>query len=89
MTGMLELRTYSDTAQYNIGDVILKNDIMWIFTGNTFVELGPITDTTAQPTYTTAQPAYRVITQCRNCGAPTDKYGECHYCGTINRIMER
>ena len=28
---------------------------------------------------------YEIFFKCQSCGAPTDNYGKCPYCGTINK----
>lgn len=72
---------YDNSVFYNYGDIVLLEDgRLAICTAvGDFTYLGCCTDLMKAP-----DPVKPHITQCRNCGAPTDRDGYCYYCGTYN-----
>ena len=76
---------YNNSQHYNYGDICVYNNEIWIYDGtNTWIELGQYCHNELMDGVET-----EVITQCRNCGAPTYENGQCPYCGTINKKVRK
>lgn len=72
---------YDKSVFYNYGDIVLLSDGHFAICTDVgcFTDIGCFTDTVKEQ-----NPVKPRITQCRNCGAPTDRDGYCYYCGTYN-----
>ena len=57
--------------------------------GTEYIYAGGIWEKLYSETPTPTEPQYEYLTRCLSCGAPTDHYGKCPYCGTINRKLLR
>ena len=72
---------YDNSVLYNYGDVVQLSDGGFAICSGVgcFDYIGCFTDSVKEPDRVKPR-----ITQCRNCGAPTDRDGYCDYCGTYN-----
>lgn len=72
---------YDNSVFYNYGDIVLLEDGRLAICRDVgcFDYIECFTDSVKEP-----DPVKPRITQCRNCGAPTDRDGHCYYCGTYN-----
>ena len=74
--GLHFMGSYNSATVYKNGDLVTDGFRTRMFQNGEFIELYSLEDITPPPR--------KVITQCRNCGAPTDGDGHCPYCGTYN-----
>lgn len=72
---------YDKSVVYNYGDIVRLKDGLFAVCRDVgcFDYIECSTDSVKEP-----DPVQPRITQCRNCGAPTDRDGYCYYCGTYN-----
>lgn len=68
-------------ATGKLGDIALHGTYTYIFDGTKWIQLSDADPGTPEKR---EAPIAKVITQCRNCGAPTHSDGKCPYCGTVN-----
>lgn len=66
------------------GQIITMNDGVYVWTRNNWTIIEEL-----QEMDQSSKQQEIVHYQCRNCGAPTDEYGRCAYCGTINREFRK
>ena len=66
------------------GQIIAMNDSAYVWTHNHWTILEELQERDYSP-----KQQEIVHYQCRNCGAPTNEYGRCAYCGTINREFRK
>lgn len=67
------------SAHGNLGDVAVYKDETYFYNGTDWEKLATVSELGRDE-----KQKKKVITQCRNCGAATDKNGWCPYCGTYN-----
>ena len=72
---------YDKSVFYNYGDIVRLKDGLFAVCRDVgcFDYIECFTNSVKEP-----DPVKPRITQCRNCGASTDRDGYCYYCGTYN-----
>jgi len=79
--GLHFMGSYNSTTVYKNGDLVTDGFKTRVFQNGEFIELCGLEDISLDDM---TPPPRKVITQCRNCGAPTERNGHCCYCGTWN-----
>ena len=77
--------TYDSSITYSYGDIVERNGDLYYFDGYNDIMIKD------EKYYSSIKEKseIEIITQCRNCGAPTYSDGSCPYCGTVNRKTKK
>jgi hypothetical protein len=75
---------FDPNRTYSYGDIVEYNGNLHVYQNNNHYTI--ITSATIEYP---ENKCVEIVTQCRNCGAPTYENGRCPYCGTINRKVQK